>query len=87
MAGVGMRVVRWQRVPVGIGKKTLEGVLGQMRLDSRKVGKEEETSGEKVKALGEKIVKEEIEAAAVAAAAAAATAEGVEVEQSIVPPN
>ncbi len=65
MAGVGLRVVRWQRVPVGIGKKTLESVLGSLRLDRAGAGAEI-TSGQKVKALGEKIVEEEIAAAAAA---------------------
>ncbi|KAH9946578.1 ribosomal protein S10 domain-containing protein [Amylocystis lapponica] len=55
MAGVGMRVVRWHRAPVGIGRKTLESVVGEMRLDA--------TRAEKVKALGKQIVQQELAAA------------------------
>ncbi|CDO70677.1 hypothetical protein BN946_scf184761.g15 [Trametes cinnabarina] len=56
-AGVGMRVVRWTRAPVGVGAKTMEAVKGQLRVDKEGV------SAEKVKALGEQIVKEELKAA------------------------
>ncbi|KAI0776872.1 ribosomal protein S10 [Trametes elegans] len=59
-AGVGMRTTRWTRAPVGVGQKTLEAVVGQMRLD-------EQLKSQKVKALGEQIVKEELAAAAGAA--------------------
>ncbi|KAI8995202.1 ribosomal protein S10 [Trametes punicea] len=59
-AGVGMRVVQWTRAPVGVGQKTLEAVTGQMRMDN-------ELRAQKVKALGEQIVKEEMAAAAGAA--------------------
>ena len=58
--GVGMRAVKWQRAPVGVGKKTMESVLGHMRLD-------EQVRAEKVKALGEQIVQQELAAAAGAA--------------------
>ena len=36
-SGVGMRAVKWQRAPVGVGRKTMEGVLaiGHMRLDEQ----------------------------------------------------
>ncbi|KAI1787480.1 ribosomal protein S10 [Ganoderma leucocontextum] len=55
--GVGLRTVKWRRAPVAVGQKTLEAVMGQLRLDE----------GDKVKALGEQIVKQEL-ATAVAAA-------------------
>ncbi|TFK87128.1 ribosomal protein S10 [Polyporus arcularius HHB13444] len=58
--GVGMRAVKWRRAPVGVGQKTLESVLGHMRLD-------EQVRAEKVKALGEQIVQQELAAAAGAA--------------------
>lgn len=57
LAGVGMRVVRWERAPVGVGQKVAESVKAAMdaaRLD---------TSKEKVKALGEQIVKQELSVA------------------------
>lgn len=57
MAGVGMRVVRWERAPVGVGKKVSESVRAAM--EAAKLG----TSAEKVKALAGKIVKEELAAA------------------------
>ncbi|EIW52856.1 ribosomal protein S10 [Trametes versicolor FP-101664 SS1] len=59
-AGVGLRTVKWTRAPVGVGQKTLETVTGQLRMD-------QELRAEKVKALGEQIVKEELAAAAGAA--------------------
>ena len=58
--GVGLRTVKWQRAPVGVGQKTLEAVMGQLRLD-------DQVRAEKVKALGEQIVKQEMVAAAGAA--------------------
>ncbi|KAJ3472616.1 hypothetical protein NLI96_g13305 [Meripilus lineatus] len=69
MAGVGMRVVRWQRVPVGVGKLAYDEVLGSMRLDREMIGMSKEelkTSKEKMVELGKKIIKEET-AAAIAA--------------------
>lgn len=54
MGGVGMRVTRWERVPLGIGRTALEGVQG--RLEAGKT----ETSAGKIKKMGEKIVVEEI---------------------------
>lgn len=48
-----MRVIKWERAEVGIGKLRLEHAKGQMRLASA-------TSAEKVKALGEKIVEREL---------------------------
>lgn len=86
MAGVGMRVVRWQRVPVGIGKKTFDSFLGSLRLDhANGVGAGvgvggEVTSAQKVKALGDKIVEEET------AAAAATAGDGEAVPNSIPSP-
>ncbi|RPD57022.1 ribosomal protein S10 [Lentinus tigrinus ALCF2SS1-6] len=59
--GVGMRAVKWHRAPVGVGQKTMESVLGHMRVD-------EQVRAEKVKALGEQIVQQELAAAAEAAA-------------------
>ena len=53
MGGVGMRVIKWERTQVGVGKHRLEHVKGQMRLGSA-------TSSDKVKALGEKIVQQEL---------------------------
>ncbi|KAI0653127.1 ribosomal protein S10 domain-containing protein [Cubamyces menziesii] len=61
-AGVGMRAVKWTRAPVGVGSKTVEAVLGRMRMD------EQALRAQKVKALGEQIVKEETAAAARGAA-------------------
>ncbi|KAI0328938.1 ribosomal protein S10 [Cubamyces sp. BRFM 1775] len=60
-AGVGLRVVKWTRAPVGVGSKTVEAVLGSIRMDEQKL------RAQKVKALGEQIVKEETAAAAGAA--------------------
>jgi small subunit ribosomal protein S10 len=51
MPGMGVRVVRWERVPVGIGKLQLKNVTEQMRLASV------------VRALGDKIVTQETAAA------------------------
>lgn len=56
LAGVGMRVVRWQRAPVGVGQQNLEQVMSQMRLAPQ-------TRAEKVKAVGEEIIKQEMASA------------------------
>ncbi|KAF9650374.1 ribosomal protein S10 [Thelephora ganbajun] len=53
MGGVGMRVIKWERTRVGVGKDRLEHVRGQTRLASA-------TSSDKVKALSEKIVQQEL---------------------------
>lgn len=53
MGGVGMRVIKWERTKVGIGKDRLEHVKGQIRITSA-------TNANKVKALGEKIVRQEL---------------------------
>jgi len=57
LPGVGMRVVRWHRLPVGIGRSHLREVVGRMRL-GRPADKQ------KVKELGDKIVEVESKAAA-----------------------
>ena len=64
--GVGLRTVQWKRAPVGVGQKTLEAVMGSLRLDDH-------VRREKVKALGEQIVKQESASAAEAAKEDAAT--------------
>ena len=51
--GVGMRVIKWERAKVGVGKDRLEHVKSWMRLTST-------TSSDKVRALGEKIVQQEL---------------------------
>ncbi|TFY83208.1 hypothetical protein EWM64_g798 [Hericium alpestre] len=56
LAGVGIRVVRWHRVPVGVGRKQLESAVSRMRLEGP-------TDKEKVKALGQQIITEETKAA------------------------
>ena len=65
--GVGMRIVRWHRLPVGIGRSHLQSVLGRMRLGRP-------TDREKMKELGDKIVEVETKAANQAASTATATA-------------
>lgn len=53
LAGVGMRVVRWERAPVQVGQliaKSAQDAMGAARLDM---------SGEQVRALGKKIIKQE----------------------------
>ena len=61
--GVGMRVVRWHRLPVGVGRSHLQSVVGRMRLGRP-------TNKEKVKELGDKIVEVESKAASTATATA-----------------
>ncbi|KAF8466055.1 ribosomal protein S10 domain-containing protein [Russula ochroleuca] len=56
LPGVGMRVVRWHRLPVGVGSSHLQSVVGRMRL-----GKP--TDKQMVKELGDKIVEAESKAA------------------------
>ena len=53
MGGVGMRVIKWERARVGVGKDRLEHVKSQMRLESA-------TSSDRVKTLGAKIVEREL---------------------------
>lgn len=57
LAGVGIRVVRWHRAPLGVGEKTVVAMRKELR------GVRQETSAEKVKKLGDAIVKEEMQAA------------------------
>ncbi|TFK51484.1 ribosomal protein S10, partial [Heliocybe sulcata] len=52
LAGVGIRVVRWERAPVGIGEKIYVQAMDGVR--NRAV-----TDKEKMKRLGEKIAQEE----------------------------
>jgi small subunit ribosomal protein S10 len=56
LPGVGMRVVRWHRLPVGIGRAHLREVVGRLRLGRA-------TDKQKVKELGDKIVEVESKAA------------------------
>ncbi|KAH8993751.1 ribosomal protein S10 domain-containing protein [Lactarius akahatsu] len=56
LPGVGMRVVRWHRLPVGIGRSHLQSVVGRMRLGRP-------TDKQKVKELGHRIVEVETQAA------------------------
>ncbi|KAI0321244.1 ribosomal protein S10 domain-containing protein [Amylostereum chailletii] len=58
MAGVGMRIVRWHRVPVGVGKEQLESVVGQMRLQL-----EDTTGKDKLQDLVAQIIAQETKAA------------------------
>ncbi|KAB5590630.1 37S ribosomal protein [Ceratobasidium theobromae] len=60
MPGVGMRVVRWERCVVGIGEARLKEVGGVLRNASTVVGP---SVGEQVRAIGEKIIQQETEAA------------------------
>ncbi|KAG5646781.1 hypothetical protein DXG03_002158 [Asterophora parasitica] len=55
LGGVGMRVTRWERHPLGVGKARLEEV-------AKRLDKPEVMSAQKIKALGQKIVKEELTA-------------------------
>jgi small subunit ribosomal protein S10 len=48
--GVGIRVVRWERAPLGIGEMAMEKLQAGAR------------SAQKVKALGDKIVQQELAA-------------------------
>ena len=63
-----MRVVRWTRAPVGVGKMVEEKMGGKQR---EMVGFENGTDRERVRRLAERIVKEEMQAAAVSAEAGA----------------
>lgn len=53
MGGVGMRVIKWERAKVGVGKDRLEHVKNQARLGSA-------TGSDRVRTLGEKIVEQEL---------------------------
>ncbi|KAH8105453.1 ribosomal protein S10 domain-containing protein [Cristinia sonorae] len=64
LAGVGMRVVRWHRAPVGVGRKTVEVMAREVRsVGGAAQAVEAQTSAEKVKKLGEQIIREEAAAA------------------------
>ncbi|KAH9979832.1 ribosomal protein S10 domain-containing protein [Russula compacta] len=56
LPGIGMRVVRWHRLPIGIGRSHLQSVVGRMRLGRS-------TNKQKVKDLSDKIVQVESKAA------------------------
>ena len=60
LAGVGFRVVRWQRAPVGVGQLTMQAVKDRLVLDMQS---KKTRSAEKVKELGEKIIEQELAAA------------------------
>ncbi|KAI0686881.1 ribosomal protein S10 domain-containing protein [Cytidiella melzeri] len=55
VAGVGMRVVRWERAPVSVGKKIMHTVRAQLG--------EAETTKVQVEKLGKKIIEQELAAA------------------------
>ncbi|KAG8746467.1 mitochondrial 37S ribosomal protein rsm10 [Ceratobasidium sp. 414] len=57
MPGIGMRVVRWEREEVGFGERRLGEVVGALR------GGSEPSVAEQVRAIGERIIREETEAA------------------------
>lgn len=67
MPGVGMRAVRWRRAPVGVGEKITQELKSRLRLGGQDAGQVEAGTKEKVKALGDAIVKREMAAAAGAA--------------------
>jgi small subunit ribosomal protein S10 len=56
MEGVGLRVVRWHRVPVGIGRAQTEGIAARLRLGTVPVA-------DQIKQLGQQIIAEESKAA------------------------
>jgi small subunit ribosomal protein S10 len=51
MPGVGLRATQWKRAPIGIGQQMVDAAVGQTRLGS---------GVDKVKALAEKIVQQEL---------------------------
>lgn len=51
MPGVGLRVTQWKRAPLGIGQEMVDATVGQTRLGS---------GADKVKALADKIVQQEL---------------------------
>ncbi|KAI0300055.1 hypothetical protein B0F90DRAFT_1726279 [Multifurca ochricompacta] len=67
LPGVGLRVVRWHRLPIGIGRSHLQSVVGRMRLGRP-------TNKQKVKELGDKIVEVESQAVNQTASASAPAA-------------
>jgi small subunit ribosomal protein S10 len=56
LGGVGMRVAKWKRMPLGVGKTQLVEVEERFGLG----GPTRERDGERIKKLGEKIVAEEL---------------------------
>lgn len=54
MPGVGMRIVRWHRLPVGVGKKRMDLMVEQMMPNHL-------TTKQEVEAVGQQIVKEEMQ--------------------------
>jgi small subunit ribosomal protein S10 len=56
MGGVGLKVTRWERAPVGIGTQQLQGLKEAMRTGRSR------TNAQKVRDLGAEIVKRELEA-------------------------
>lgn len=63
MPGIGMRVVRWERCEIGVGEKRLTEVGSALK--GSEVGGEEGKLlvSEQVRAIGEKIIEQETEAA------------------------
>ncbi|KAJ6617903.1 ribosomal protein S10 domain-containing protein [Mycena sp. CBHHK59/15] len=55
MGGVGMRFTKWERMPMGVGKKTASEVMGAVNRS-----KQLATSSSRIKSLGDKIVKREM---------------------------
>jgi len=53
MAGVGLRITRWHRMPISVGQKHLQSVVQQMRPIAV-------PSREKVESLGKQIIAEEM---------------------------
>ncbi|KAH7923593.1 ribosomal protein S10 [Leucogyrophana mollusca] len=49
--GVGIRVTRWQHAPVGVGREMMQSAVGSLRQD---------TDAQRVKALADKIVQQEL---------------------------
>ncbi|KAF9466685.1 hypothetical protein BDZ94DRAFT_1319209 [Collybia nuda] len=56
LGGVGMRTTKWERMPLGIGRTQLEDVMDRLQAPTT-------PNSEKIKALGRKIVMEEMNAA------------------------
>ncbi|KIJ67244.1 hypothetical protein HYDPIDRAFT_25715 [Hydnomerulius pinastri MD-312] len=67
MPGVGIRVTKWERAPLGIGQQIFERTMSKVRPDS---------SAAKVKAMAEKIVEQELLAASQASGSSIEPASG-----------
>ncbi|KAF8603289.1 ribosomal protein S10 [Ceratobasidium sp. AG-I] len=63
MPGIGMRVVRWERAEVGVGGKRLGEVGAALRGSGVGGGEGKMLVSEQVRAIGEKIIEQETEAA------------------------